>query len=371
MGSILEALRRLETKSEPPAGLNAATAAAEPAAVPAAEAQPPTESPPQSAGSISARSGIATIPLESTDSASVVPVADDAESTTGTIPVSELWNRPAVDLPESSVAPLALVALEAVDQAISAELEPQMPDVELPAELRAPVPAEHLPPATPDPVQSYLPDFTEQRKAPVGAWTDLAPRRTSRHDLDELCGRIRAQLAPGIPPSLLFTSTDPAEGATGALVQLAEALTADRSVEVLTIDANLRRPDLSRMFEADRVAGLTEILRNGVTRNDLVLRTPLPGVRVLPAGFDRESVWDSAAEANFAALLLDLKRRFDLILIDAAAVSSTEVCGLSRCCDATYVVVRLGKTCRWDAIAAVRHLQTSGGRATGAILTNF
>jgi hypothetical protein len=89
---------------------------------------------------------------------------------------------------------------------------------------------------------------------------------------------------------------------------------------------------------------------------------------LLPAGIDRELVWEATKVGRLAAAIRDLKQRFDFILIDAAHVQSLGVCELSRACDATYLIVGLGETGRWEAVAAVRHLQEGGGRATGAIL---
>jgi len=277
---------------------------------------------------------------------------------------SELRNDRGADLAASGELQSPLVALEAADQAISAELQPPLLQVEPEP---APALADQSGSARLDQVAPYLPVPTDRTRALAEAWRELVPR-TSRGDLDELCAAIRAQLAPGVPPSLLLTSADSTIGATSVVVRLAESM-ADNGQRVLAIDANLRRRDLSRSFDAEGAPGLSDMLATGLMQEDLIARTPRECLRVLPAGLARELVWDRAAEANFAVLLGELKRQYDLIVVDAAEARSPDVCGLSRCCDVTYLVARLGKTCRWDAMAAIRYLQSLGGRATGAILT--
>jgi Mrp family chromosome partitioning ATPase len=303
------------------------------------------------------------------------------ESATRTVPLAESWSEPAVEQPQEDNSHSLLTAIEAAEDAISVELQVDAPDeaaldhdqspsltpredagLTPPEDAGPPVPVLDCIPPTFEPADEQVhPPLHPPRLRP-----ELTPKRTSREDLKELCERIQSQLTPGIPASLLLTCTE-AASATAVTIQLAKAL-AGGGAQVLSIDARLRGGDLSRILDADRVPGLTEILAHGRQRRDLVIKTPFPGAYLLPAGLDRKLAWEPTAEARFASMLVDFKQVYDFVLIDAADVFASEVCGLSRCCDLSCLVVRLHDTSRWDAIAAARRLQTSGGRIGGAIL---
>ncbi|WP_170005308.1 AAA family ATPase [Pseudopontixanthobacter vadosimaris] len=84
---------------------------------------------------------------------------------------------------------------------------------------------------------------------------------------------------------VLVTSPLPGEGKTFCSVNLAIAMAAERNAEILLIDGDVAKPSISRSFGFEAGRGLMDALADPEVRvEDLVIRTDIDGLFVLPAG---------------------------------------------------------------------------------------
>ncbi len=179
----------------------------------------------------------------------------------------------------------------------------------------------------------------------------------------ELAENIVAQLPPGRPAALLFTSPNDAEGKTETLVSLSAALAQRIPRGVVLVDGNFHKPDLASCLGLTAKGGLGHVLTGQATWQQVVQHTPvahldlLPGVQ-LPA----------PRQSNLGPLLDELRGRYGLVLIDAASLARGGVAAMASYCDGTYLVVRLHHTARRDLASAAQVIQDYHGQVLGSVV---
>jgi capsular exopolysaccharide synthesis family protein len=141
---------------------------------------------------------------------------------------------------------------------------------------------------------------------------------------------------------------------------------------VLLIDTDLRRPRLHRVFELPADPGLSSYL-SGMEELPLPLRTPLPGVDLLPSG----PIPPNPSELLNAAFFSTLAAHPSLAVYDHLVFDTPPVLSVSdpvvaaRAMDAVVVVVRAGRTVRESLRAAVDRIRQVGARPTGVVLNDL
>lgn len=149
------------------------------------------------------------------------------------------------------------------------------------------------------------------------------------------------------PRTLLVTSPGAQEGKSFVLAHLAIALT-EAGYRVIVADVDLRRPSLHESFEQPNVVGMADLLNNPQDdlQPSLALRpTGIERLWLLPAG--RTSVEPAllVSSRRFRALLEELKRYADVVLLDSPPVlGPPEAALLASMTDATLLVVDDGIT---------------------------
>ena len=126
----------------------------------------------------------------------------------------------------------------------------------------------------------------------------------------------------GNPRSLLFTSRQRAEGRTTLVLALAREFAA-RPGRTLIVDSDFSHPSLARLLSVRPTIGLEEVVRGLTSLEDAILDSPLDRLSLLPL---RKPVVGSRAFLRiprFRSLLLELREKFDRILIDGGPVYST------------------------------------------------
>lgn len=154
-------------------------------------------------------------------------------------------------------------------------------------------------------------------------------------------------LADGGSKVLGWVSLLPDEGKTTLCYNMA-SLTA-LGGRTLVIDADLRRPTLSKSVAPHAKAGLVEVLLRRVTLADAVVSDPATGLHVLPiclgtAGLNTSDVLGSAA---FAAVLEEARRNYEYVILDLPPIGAVvDARAVSPQVDAFVLVVQWGTTSR-------------------------
>jgi capsular exopolysaccharide synthesis family protein len=179
--------------------------------------------------------------------------------------------------------------------------------------------------------------------------------------------------APRPPQALLVTSAQPGEGKTCTALNMALGL-AQRGVRVVVVDADMRRPGISRALAlSEDGAGLSSLL-SGAHSLDEVLHQfePLPNLWVLPAGPRPPNPADLLSSPTMEKLLQELRGRFEHVVLDSAPlllVADPTI--LSGMVDGVVLVVESGATARRGLRRAQKILESSGGRILGTVLNKW
>jgi capsular exopolysaccharide synthesis family protein len=167
---------------------------------------------------------------------------------------------------------------------------------------------------------------------------------------------------------ILVTSGAPAEGKTTVACSIAIAF-AQGGQRVCIIDCDLRRPRLHRIFGRAGDSGITSVLMNEATIEDVAQPTVVPNLWSIPAGPLPPNPADLLHSARFKRLLEELSERFDRVIIDSPPiVAVTDSAIVSTLVDGTVFVVRGFQTPRNLAAQGLRSLRDVDANIIGVVL---
>jgi capsular exopolysaccharide synthesis family protein len=176
------------------------------------------------------------------------------------------------------------------------------------------------------------------------------------------------------PRVLVITSPSPGDGKTSIVSNLALAIAEIRH-RVLIIDADLRGPRMHDIYDVPNERGLSDILREEMSDENLrglVHETQVPGLHVLPAGPPTQAAAHLLYSPNFNTLVARFRNEYDMVLIDTPPMlHMTDARVAGRLADGVVLVSRAGKTTR-DALLAARDRFTEDRiRVLGTILNDW
>jgi exopolysaccharide transport family protein len=167
---------------------------------------------------------------------------------------------------------------------------------------------------------------------------------------------------------VVISSSLPGEGktTTGACLARSAALAGQ---SVIIVDCDLRRRAVNRQFGIEPEAGLLEVLNGAASLDAALYNDPVSGAYVLPlakAAFTPKDVFNSAA---MDTLLAELRRRYQLVIIDTApvlAVADTRI--LAAKADAVVFLTRWRKTPDKAVENSIQLLDQAGAHIAGVAL---
>lgn len=157
------------------------------------------------------------------------------------------------------------------------------------------------------------------------------------------------------------------EGKTTVIVNLARVL-AMEGRRVLVLDGDLRRPSLKKVFPGEG-AGFGEVLRGDIPLESAVRPTAVERVEALGATQGIAEAAELVSSPRFEAVLVEARRRYDVVLVDSAPVSAaSESMLIARKADGAFFVYRHGYTGRGPALAALKQVAGKNVKVLGAVL---
>lgn len=110
---------------------------------------------------------------------------------------------------------------------------------------------------------------------------------------------------------VMVTSAKPDEGKTFTAINLAMSVASERDLFVLLIDADIRRAELGERLGVQGRKGLMDVLvEPGLHVSDVLVRTNIPNLSILPAGIPRENATELFASKSMTDLVDDIAARY-------------------------------------------------------------
>jgi receptor protein-tyrosine kinase len=139
----------------------------------------------------------------------------------------------------------------------------------------------------------------------------------------------------------------------------------------------MRRPQLHRIFDQANGWGLSDVLREWDSIEELPLKalvkkTAVSNLYLLPGGAPTDHIRGLLHSSRMSKLLARSRAEFDYVLVDApSCLEFADAGNIARYGDGLVLVVRAGYTDRKTAQAAVRRIECDGIRVTGVILNGW
>ncbi len=169
--------------------------------------------------------------------------------------------------------------------------------------------------------------------------------------------------------SVLIASAAEGTGKSTFTMMLGKSL-AHSGKRVLMIDADLRRMTLSKRFGLADESGFMESLRSKSVDQRRIFSTETSGLSILPAGIPNGdgSVFEGTANGAFKSCITQLRRYFDIILLDSSPILPVaDATILSSQVDGTIMVERELVSQRPNVVDALSRLDSAGGRLMGTV----
>lgn len=183
----------------------------------------------------------------------------------------------------------------------------------------------------------------------------------------ELRSNIQFMNVDNPPRILVMTSPLPGDGKSTTSANLALTI-AQSGQQVYLVDADLRRPMLASVFGLVEGAGLTDILAQRATVEDVAQPTIVPELQVIAAGRIPPNPSELLGSDRMRNLLTQLAQDAIVILDAPPLLPVTDAAVLATQADGAIIVVTAGKTTFEILKRATATIDKVGGRVLGLVI---
>lgn len=170
--------------------------------------------------------------------------------------------------------------------------------------------------------------------------------------------------------TIIVTSSSPHEGKTTTTLNLAIAF-AQTDVKVLVIDADLRKPRISRHLSFEKENGLSDLLCGLIDIDEAIKHSEKQNIDCITSGQIPPNPAELLTSTDMETLLEKLGERYDYIFIDTPPVTVvTEAAAMSKLANGVILVVRQNNTIFESVDRARESIGMANGKILGYILND-
>lgn len=169
--------------------------------------------------------------------------------------------------------------------------------------------------------------------------------------------------------SFVITSTVPSEGKSTTSSNLAITL-AESGLNVLLVEADLRKPKATEYMGLEGAAGLTDVLIGRVPINDVIQRWGKGSMYVLPAGKMPPNPSELLGSKAMDQVIESLDKSFDVVIYDCPPLLPvTDASILAKKVGGLVLIISAGKAHKAHVETVLSGLANVGAHVSGIILT--
>jgi protein-tyrosine kinase len=171
--------------------------------------------------------------------------------------------------------------------------------------------------------------------------------------------------------TIMVTSSDIGEGKSIISINLAVALANEIDYTVLLVDADLRKPSIHKYFGLEPKYGLSDYLTDKVALNDILIKTGIGKLVILPAGTIPDNSAELLSSEKMKMLVHELKHRYKdrYIIFDSTPLLVTAdplLLGIHM--DGIVFVIQEGRTSQQSAMQSISLMK--GWNILGVVFNN-
>lgn len=160
---------------------------------------------------------------------------------------------------------------------------------------------------------------------------------------------------------LLVASAQTRDGRTSVAANLAASL-AEPGAKVLLLDADLRRPAMSEVFNAGPRPGWSDLLAGRASLDEVAVPVArVPGLRLVTAGLVSARPAETFRDARLTRAFQEMRAQADVIVVDSSpALEVSQTLVLARASDIVAMVADVRCTTREAVSEAVQRVRATG-----------
>lgn len=182
----------------------------------------------------------------------------------------------------------------------------------------------------------------KKKKTPIQISADAVSGQY-REAMESLRVRIDSKLEHRKWKCIYVTSSMAGEGKTTMACNLA-VLMAQHGKSVVLIDSDLRNPSVARTLGLERekkAPGMNEFLRGNVALEEIVVKSTVPNLMILPGGPAITRVADQFSNGRYDKMIEVFKKKVDLVIVDTPPCAMLDdAVDAAECLDGGLLVVR-------------------------------
>ena len=182
------------------------------------------------------------------------------------------------------------------------------------------------------------------------------PSSAAAEQYKKLRARILQVTAKNFLNTIMVTSSDISEGKTITAINLAVAIANEIDYTVLLVDADLRNPSVQKYLGIKSKYGLSDYLTGKTGLSDVLIKTGIGKLVVLPAGNPPENPAELLSSDKMKRLVNEIKLRYKdrYIIFDSSPVLVTaDALSLGIYMDGVVFVVKAARTSQKAAEQAI------------------
>ena len=208
-------------------------------------------------------------------------------------------------------------------------------------------------------------------KSPLGAWRELAqyPHGLYAERIRHLRTALLMRDGREGARSVMMASSTPGEGKTTTVLALAR-MAALAGKKVIVVDCDLRRSMLYRLFGWTEGKDFASFINNECGLAEAIHHDKDVGFDVLAASRPQPGAADELAAEWLEPMFETLKRKYDLVLVDAPALLAvSDALVIGQAVDTSIYLVRWGHTPRQAVAKGLSECEEAGLSMSGTVMT--